>query len=104
MDGRIVKFKHTNKIQIIMKRFLFLNLFALACINAGAQNSFPTSGSVNIDSNLILRNKLIIGADAENGVTIKYVPGTTTFPSMFKISAPGGSKPIDGNSGGGDKS
>jgi hypothetical protein len=79
-----------------MKKIFTSIIIAFCVLTSHAQNSFPSVGHVIIDSNIILRNKLKIGI-GENALTMKFVPGTTSFPPMFKFSAPAGSRPIGGS-------
>lgn len=75
-----------------------------------SQNVFPSNGNVGIGTTeptyklevkgtayvrdlIKLDNKLVVGA-GEQAMTMQYVQGTSTFPPMFKFSAPGGTRPM----------
>ena len=77
-----------------MKKSFQLLLIIFSASNAIAQNTFPTNAPVTLDSNLILKAKFKVGIGI-NALTMKYVPGTATFPAMFKFSAPGGGRPVN---------
>lgn len=101
-----------------MKTTALVLLGCSASLLVTAQNTFPSNGKVGIKTTspqtdldvvgdayfrdtLKVGKKLRIGTTPDQIMTIKFVPGTATYPAQFKISAPAGSKPIRGNLNGG---
>lgn len=81
------------------------NLVASPNTSAGLWN-IQTNGNLNVigtsnfNNDVSMSTKLVVGLGTD-ALTMKYVPGTQTFPAQFKFSAPAGSGPIGGPPGGG---